>query len=334
MSEQTLLDEIAQLKHKNAKLEKINNALMQRVEDNGENQYAPYTAFEHSIHLAEQVKEKTQTLNETLAKLESSNRALQAANAKANLFRQRFIDAIESMSEAFVLVDSDGRIILQNSIFASFWSHSGLLTSNGTNLKDLKDLAKSKGIIQRAAPGNEFVSPVYQLADGRWFQLSEHETSEGGYVMFYTDITAVKEAESARYERAIAQKSRLLQNLIDNLSQGIVLISNHNKVEVWNTRFAQITQLAPSLLRKKPKLESLQELTELDLAFKSSNNSYHYTQILANGTVFEIRDHKLPNGKKIKTYNDITQRHRYAESLRENESRLRLITNNLSLIHI
>mgnify|MGYP005988931591 CR=1 FL=1 len=329
MSEQILQAELAQLKKQNEKLKKINDALMQRVEENGENQYAPYTAFEHSIHLAEQVKEKTQTLNETLAKLESSNRALQAANAKANLFRQRFIDAIESMSDAFVLVDSDGRIILQNRIFASFWSNSGLLTSNGTNLKDLKDLAKSKGIIQRAAPGNEFVSPVYQLADGRWFQLSEHETSEGGYVMFYTDISAVKAAESAKYERAMAQKSKLLQNLIDNLSQGVILISGHNKIEVWNTRFAQITKLTPNLLQQNPKLENLQELTELDLTFKSSNDSYHYTQILSNGTVFEIRDHKLPNGKKIKTYSDITERHRYAESLRENESRLRLITNNV-----
>ena len=83
MSEQALKDELALLKHQNAKLIKINNALMQRVEDSGENQYAPYTAFEHSVHLAEQVREKTQTLNETLAKLESSNRALKQANDTA-----------------------------------------------------------------------------------------------------------------------------------------------------------------------------------------------------------------------------------------------------------
>lgn len=329
MSEQVLKDELAQLKKQNAKLKKINNALMKRVEDSGENQYAPYTAFEHSVHLAEQVREKTQTLNETLAKLESSNRALKQANAKANLFKQRFIDAIESLSDAFVLLDSEGRIILQNSNFANFWRDSGLPIQEGVNLKDLKALAKTRGIIQRASPGDAFASPVYQLSDNRWFQLNEHSTSEGGWVMLYTDITAIKAQESARYERGMAQKSRLLQSLIDNLSQGVVLISSLNKIEVWNTRFAQLSQLPPKLLRSMPNTEHLLNLTELDLAPKSQLNSDYYTQTLTDGTVLEIRDHPLDNGKMIKTYSDITERHRYAESLRESESWLRLITDNV-----
>jgi PAS domain S-box-containing protein len=329
MSDQILKEELAELKYQNTKLKKINNALMQRVEDSGENQYAPYTAFEHSVHLAEQVREKTQTLNETLAKLESSNRALKQANDTANLFKQRFIDAIESITEAFVLLDSDGRIILQNSNFASFWRNSGLPIVEGANLNDLKELAKTRGIIQRAAPGDSFASPVYQLSDGRWFQLNEHRTSEGGWVMLYTDITAIKNAESARYERDMAQKSLLLQNLIDNLSQGVVLISSQNKIEVWNMRFVQISQLSPNLLRSMPMTANMQNLTELDLAPKSSTDNCYYTQILMNGTVLEIRDHRLNNGKIIKTYSDITERHRYAESLRKSESWLRLITDNV-----
>ena len=70
--------------------------------------------------------------------------------------------------------------------------------------------------------------------------------------MLYTDITAVKTAESARYERGMAQKSLLLQNLIDNLSQGVVLISNQNKIEVWNRRFSQISSLSSNLLQLTP----------------------------------------------------------------------------------
>tara|TARA_R110002167_G_scaffold214068_3_gene418797 strand:+ start:93602 stop:96166 length:2565 start_codon:yes stop_codon:yes gene_type:complete len=329
MSEQALTEELAQLKKQNTKLKKINYALMQRVEDSGENQYAPYTAFEHSVHLAEEVREKTQTLNETLAKLERSNHALKQANATANLFKQRFIDAIESISEAFVLLDSKGRIILQNSNFANFWTDSGLPITEGVNLNDLKDLAKTRGIIRRASPGDAFASPVYQLSDDRWFQLNEHRTSEGGWVMLYTDITAVKNAESARYERGMAQKSLLLQNLIDNLTQGVVLISSHNKIEVWNMRFARISQLSPNLLRSMPNTNNLKNLTELDLTPKSGNNIDYYIQTLANGTVLEIRDHRLNNGKTIKTYSDITERHRNAESLKKSESWLRLITDNV-----
>ncbi len=77
------------------------------------------------MHLAEQVGGKTEELNNALGQLESINRKLTKANSQANIFKQRFLDAIESMSEAFVLLDSNGRIILQNSNFSTFWDGLG-----------------------------------------------------------------------------------------------------------------------------------------------------------------------------------------------------------------
>jgi PAS domain S-box-containing protein len=329
-NEDSLVDQIAQLKEKNRVLTKINHALMERVENHG-NQfvtYAAYAAFENSVYLAEQVREKTQELKNTLAKLERSNRALTRANSKANLFKQRFIDAIENISEAFVLLDSDGRIILQNSTFSSFWEGLGLSTGVGVNLKDLKDRAKNRGIIRHVHPGNSSNSnPVYKLSNGRWFQLNERRTMEGGYVMLYSDVTALKTAENVRYEQGMANKSFLLQSLVDNLSQGVVLISSQQQIEVWNNRFAQISQLSPILLNEQPYFSSLSNLTELDLEPKKQHA--YYVQTLSNGTVLEIRDHHLTNGKLIKTYTDITERHRYAESLKKSERWLRLITDNV-----
>jgi PAS domain S-box-containing protein len=322
-----LVDQIAQLKEQNGILKKINHALMERVENHG-NHFAPYDAFESSVYLAEQVREKTQELKNTLAKLERSNRALTEANNKANLFKQRFIDAIESISEAFVLLDSDGRIILQNTTFSSFWEGLGLSTDVGVNLNDLKDRAKNLGIIRHVHPGDAYnINPVYKLSNGRWFQLKERRTREGGWVMLYSDITALKNAENVRYEQGMANKSFLLQSLVDNLSQGVVLISSQQQIEVWNNRFAQISQLSPILLKEKPYFSNISNLTELDLAPKKEHA--YYVQTLTNGTVVEIRDHHLKNGKLIKTYTDITERHRYAESLKKSERWLRLITDNV-----
>lgn len=326
-NEDSLVDQLAQFKAENAKLKKINHALMERVENHG-NHFAPYDAFEHSVNLTVQVREKTQELKNTLAKLERTNRALTQANSNANLFKQRFIDAIESISEAFVLLDSDGRIILQNSTFSSFWEGLGLSTDVGVNLKDLKDRAKTRGIIRHVHPGDSHNSnPVYKLSNGRWFQLNERRTMEGGWVMLYSDITALKNAENVRYEEGMANKSYLLQSLVNNLSQGVVLISSQKQIEVWNNRFAQISQLSPILLNEKPYFSNLSNLTELDLEPKKEHA--YYVQILSNGTVVEIRDHHLKNGKLIKTYTDITERHRYAESLKKSERWLRLITDNV-----
>lgn len=322
-----LIDQIAELKKQNTVLKKINYALMERVENHG-NQFAPYAAFENSVYLAEQVRNKTLKLNNTLAELERSNRALTIANDKANTFKQRFTDAIESMSEAFVLLDCDGRIILQNSKFSSFWEELGFPIDVGINLKDLKDRAKNRGIISHVHPGDAYnINPVYKLSDGRWFQLNERRTIEGGWVLLYSDITALKTAENVRYEQGMANKSLLLQSLIDNLSQGVILISSRMQVEVWNNRFAQISQLSPNLLNEKPYFSNISNLTELDLKPKTADG--YYVQTLSNGTVLEIRDHHLTNGKLIKTYTDITKRHRYAESLKKSERWLRLITDNV-----
>jgi len=325
--ENSLVEQIAQLKKQNVTLKKINHALMERVENHG-NHFAPYDAFENSVYLSEQVKEKTQELKDTLAKLERSNRALTQANDTANLFKQRFIDAIESISEGFVLLDSDGRIILQNSTFSSFWQDLGLSTDVGVNLNDLKDRAKNRGIIRHVHPGDAYnINPVYKLSDGRWFQLNERRTMEDGWVMLYSDITALKNAENVRYEQGMAKKSLMLQSLVDNISQGVVLISSQQQIEVWNNRFAQISQISPILLKEKPYFSNISNLTELDLAPKKEHA--YYVQTLSNGTVVEIRDHYLQNGKLIKTYTDITERHRYAESLKKSERWLRLITDNV-----
>ncbi|MFT6897108.1 MAG: PAS domain S-box-containing protein [Paraglaciecola sp.] len=329
MNELTVHQELLQLRHENTKLRKINDALILRVEQGGGNQYAPYAAFEHSVHLAQQVREKTQILNETLAEVEHSHRALKQANTQANIFKQRFIDAIESISEAFVLLDENGLILLQNTIFANFWNTTGISVTEGANFNDLKERAKTTGVIRRATPGNGQSSPVYQLSDGRWFQLNERRTSEGGWVMLYTDITDIKEAESARYERGMTQKSLLLQSLIDNLSQGVVLISRSSQIEVWNNRFVKMSQLSPGQLSAMPYFTHLTNLTELDLGEHPKNKDGYYVQTLSNGTVLEIRDHRLDNGKLIKTYTDITVRHRYAESLEKSERWLRLVTDNV-----
>lgn len=318
-----LVEENKQLKHHNAKLLKINQALMQRVEEGG-NQSAPYATFEHSIHLAEQVREKTQKLNQALSELERKNHQLKVANKQANLFKQRFTDAIESISDAFVLLDSNAEITLQNSHFSAFLDSSNLPLETVLN-----PVALSKGKNKAEQNNHPLIKPVYQLSDGRWFQLNERHTSEGGRVLLYTDISALKAAEALRYDKAMAQKSLQLQDVMDNLSQGVVLFSNQQHIEVWNNRFTQLSKLSALQLQNSPSLPDLQKLTELDLHTQSVDGEDHHMQTLSDGTVLEVRVHLLKDGKMIKTYTDITERHRYAQSLQDNERRLRLITDNV-----
>ncbi len=70
---------------------------MERVESGGSPNGAPYAAFERSVLLAEQVRERTDALHRTLDELSQVNARLLAANAEAhaaNVSKTKFLAAV------------------------------------------------------------------------------------------------------------------------------------------------------------------------------------------------------------------------------------------------
>ncbi|HSP56748.1 MAG TPA: hybrid sensor histidine kinase/response regulator [Halomonas sp.] len=80
----------AELVEENARLRRICAALMERVESAGMAGGAPYSAFEHTVLLAEQVRERTETLQQTLAELHAAKAEAEAANVS----KTRFLAAV------------------------------------------------------------------------------------------------------------------------------------------------------------------------------------------------------------------------------------------------
>lgn len=117
---------IAELEAENERLRKIRDALIVRVESGSAHKPEPYAAFEHSVVLAEQVRERTEALNQTMDELKHSNKALNRAREEAETTRQRLADAIESIADGFVLFDHQHRLIQCNSRFRSYWADARL----------------------------------------------------------------------------------------------------------------------------------------------------------------------------------------------------------------
>ncbi|MCH4812405.1 hybrid sensor histidine kinase/response regulator [Vreelandella neptunia] len=89
--------EVAALREENRRLRKVCQALMERVEGDSSADGAPYAAFERSVLLAEQVRERTDTLHRTLDELGQVNTRLLAAKAEAeaaNLSKTKFLAAV------------------------------------------------------------------------------------------------------------------------------------------------------------------------------------------------------------------------------------------------
>ncbi|MFV0279218.1 MAG: PAS domain-containing sensor histidine kinase [Rhodoblastus sp.] len=127
----------------------------------------------------------------------------------------RLRDAIESISEAFVLWDSDNRLVMSNSKFRAL---HGLCDETAAAGKPYAHVmaAGSPPLIQTQIalgerPGAAARTYEARLVDGRWLQVNERRTNDGGYVSIGTDITQLKRHE----EQLLDSERRLTATVID-----------------------------------------------------------------------------------------------------------------------
>ncbi len=134
---------------------------------------------------------------------------LEAAVHSERLSRSRLLEAIESISEAFSLYDTDDRLVLCNSRYRELANVSSADALVGMRFEQVMRLVAERGraadargrveawITERLARYRDPRGPhVQQLDDGRWLQVSERKIEQIGTVAVYTDITVLKEAEA------------------------------------------------------------------------------------------------------------------------------------------
>ncbi len=337
--------ELEALRYENAKLKKINRTLVQRIENGLGNYSGAYASFESAVILTEKVKERTIRLQQALNELEKANNELESANnnltsakREAEQKHQLLIDAIESISDAFVLFDSQRRFTLANSAFYELWSHSGLQFQPGLYLSEIQHQIALSGIIDTSIPVNEKIvrrgelsnQGIFRLRDDRWVQITERQTREGGLVIIFTDITSLKQSEAARREQALAEKSKILQSTLDHLSQGVALFNDNHQLEAWNNQFLELTNTPAKLIRRGIRFQALAPHAELGSALPQhvdpNHGSFESEKILKGDRLLEIQRHTTSSGGFVITYTDVTEREEYEAALRASEHRIRLIT--------
>ncbi len=121
------------------------------------------------------------------------------AEHRAQAAERRLHDAIDSVSEAFVLWDRYGRLIMCNQTFREVFSLEPRVLKPGATRSSVLKLAElavraHSPVANPARPGLREIETV----DGRWLQVSERRTAEGGLVMTAADITSIKRQEEAR----------------------------------------------------------------------------------------------------------------------------------------
>ncbi len=123
---------------------------------------------------------------------------------------QRLREAIEAISEAFVLWDPSHRMVLCNSKYQRLHDLADTAVREGS---PHGELAGTEAAADPFPPGREGTYEA-RLPNGRWLQVNERRTRDGGYVSVGTDITALKE-----HEEQLMNSERLLLATVAQLRQ-------------------------------------------------------------------------------------------------------------------
>ncbi|GEO99814.1 signal transduction histidine kinase [Methylobacterium haplocladii] len=142
----------------------------------------------------------------------TEQRRLAESTATADM---RLRDAVEAISEAFVLWDDSNRLVLCNSKFRDLHALSNEDAIPGRRYADIM----GRGVlppVRRELPDVGRASPAartfeVELTDGRWLQVSERRTKDGGYVSVGTDITGLKRQQ----EKLVVSERELIATVKD-----------------------------------------------------------------------------------------------------------------------
>jgi two-component system cell cycle sensor histidine kinase PleC len=126
----------------------------------------------------------------------SDQKALAEQTATANM---RLREAIDAISEAFVLWDSSNRLVTCNSKFLELNDLSSDVATPGASYRNVMNFARAP-LVEIEQERNELTAVnsrtlEVRLIDGRWLQINERRTRDGGYVSVGADITTLKRHE-------------------------------------------------------------------------------------------------------------------------------------------
>jgi PAS domain S-box-containing protein len=148
-----------------------------------------------------------------------------AAEDRLKHLQDHFTTAIENMDAGIVMYDKDDRLVFCNHIYRNFYPRAAHLLVPGITYEEVlktfsrEALALRLPIVDMEAFHSQRISDrrerrsgrrVQYVGGGRWLQISDHPTGDGGVVTLFSGITSLKSAQEE-----ISRQRLLLSSLLD-----------------------------------------------------------------------------------------------------------------------
>ncbi|MBT4016403.1 MAG: PAS domain-containing protein [Alphaproteobacteria bacterium] len=224
----------------------IETFISDRMEEHRNLPYARETRFSNGRWLR-RTEHHTQDGGSILMLIDVTDRVtaeLKAAEAQATLH-----DAVESLSDGFVLFDADDRLVRYNTAYENMVNAvaPGSLVIGATfeellqvwidvGAYDLTDTERDTFIKNRLATHRNTPSQhQHQHANARWMLVAEYPTNGGGTVLIQHDVSQIKEAEL----RAVSLQNQVLE-VLESLSEAFALFDADDRLVLFNEAFLRL----------------------------------------------------------------------------------------------
>ena len=221
----------------------------------------------------------------------------------------RLLSAIESAPAAVALYDNADRLVLSNDLYGSFFEPLKEMIVPGILFKDLAEAALARHayaahhlddpeFLHRRLENHRTGSkePLIQLRDGRWVLVRERRTKEDDTVIFFTDVTLLKEREEEL--KRLNQVQSLFVDALEHIPSSIMLCDTEDRILICNSATRRYFPRATDLLVPGTRFEDLLRAHAASGYVKDVGND------LSAWIADRMKQHRAANANFIRAYDD------------------------------
>ncbi|MEM7060833.1 MAG: PAS-domain containing protein [Pseudomonadota bacterium] len=273
-----------------------------------------------------------------LTDLVAAERTIKDANV-------RLRDAIEALSEGFILYDADECVVMANQRFIEMNAPYAELITKGTHTRVLLEAAVQTGHFVDAegwladyeaelarGEGGSHRTFEFRMSDGTWVTSVRRPTREGGFVITWLDVTDEKLASAE-----LARANDRMRDAIDSFDEGFALFDPKDRLVMWNRRYAEQNSYVADSIRDGVLFTDIVE-NALETGLMPPETVKRAQEFLANreyrrgfreefqlndGTWYDVAFNRTSEGGFVVSRHDITEQKRAAAELAQLNDRLR-----------
>ncbi len=173
----------------------------------------------------------------------NTERALRDSEERARSTEKILSNALDNMSEGFALYDSEGRLVSFNQTWMDIYRYDPKLVKPGVYYKDLIKLDVKQNVVDKTWKESDAYiddrvkhherlkgSFEIKLRSGKWLNIRERRTSDGGVVGIQSDITDLKRIEEKlrksyeELELRIEERTRQLREEVEERKRMMIAL--------------------------------------------------------------------------------------------------------------